>query len=233
MKWYLSMLSKYPILTKSCSSFTIMASGDSLAQLIESHQDKQRSLENERENHPEKTVFQPKAYDPLRSFRMGSVGFIFLSPFLHSYFRGLDVLFSPQGKTYQTICRYITRSAALTKTQEALSKLVIDSAVGGPVIIASVFVVSSLFEGCDAQEISRRLENNYPIALKSNYYFWPAANFLIFRFVPEPLRVLYSNIAALGWNIFLSTLINNGPLPSSQQERETIVELRESIDTLI
>lgn len=37
-----------------------------------------------------------------------------------------------------------------------------------------------------------------------DWAFWPAAQFINFRFVPGSLRVLYVSFAALLWNIFLS-----------------------------
>lgn len=39
------------------------------------------------------------------------------------------------------------------------------------------------------------------------YYIWPISNWINFAYVPESLRVLFSNLVAVFWNAFLCTRI--------------------------
>jgi hypothetical protein len=39
------------------------------------------------------------------------------------------------------------------------------------------------------------------------YKVWPVVNFFIFTFIPEKLRVLAGNIAAVFWNAYLCTRV--------------------------
>ncbi|CAM9537449.1 unnamed protein product [Choristocarpus tenellus] len=42
-----------------------------------------------------------------------------------------------------------------------------------------------------------------------NWKIWPIANFVNFSLVPPELRVLFSNLVAVGWNVFLSSSIHS------------------------
>lgn len=41
-----------------------------------------------------------------------------------------------------------------------------------------------------------------PIIL-TQYYVWPGAQFLSFKYCPAPLRVLYTNGVSVFWNCYL------------------------------
>ena len=43
--------------------------------------------------------------------------------------------------------------------------------------------------------------------MMGNYTVWPISQYFSFRFVPEPLRVLQSNIVAAIFNIYLCAKI--------------------------
>ena len=45
--------------------------------------------------------------------------------------------------------------------------------------------------------------------LVANWKLWPAANFLNFKFVPLDYRVLFTNIVAIIWNIYLSAMVRS------------------------
>ena len=48
----------------------------------------------------------------------------------------------------------------------------------------------------------------WPI-LVANWYCWPLINFLNFFYIPLQYRLLFSNIAAVFWNMLMSTLTNS------------------------
>jgi hypothetical protein len=43
--------------------------------------------------------------------------------------------------------------------------------------------------------------------LLAQYKVWPAVNWINFTYVPEPLRVLFSTVVALFWNIYLTSKV--------------------------
>eukprot|EP01031_Cornospumella_fuschlensis_P036989 gene36989-44875_t len=45
-------------------------------------------------------------------------------------------------------------------------------------------------------------------SLVANWYCWPAINLLNFQYVPVQYRVLFANVAAVFWNMFLSNIAN-------------------------
>ncbi|CAM9650195.1 unnamed protein product [Discosporangium mesarthrocarpum] len=53
-----------------------------------------------------------------------------------------------------------------------------------------------------------KVQTEFWSMLKMNWRIWPAANFINFSLVPPPLRVLFSNLVAVLWNIFLSASAN-------------------------
>jgi hypothetical protein len=44
--------------------------------------------------------------------------------------------------------------------------------------------------------------------LVANWYCWPFINFVNFHWIPVQYRVLFANVAAVFWNMFLSNIAN-------------------------
>ena len=51
--------------------------------------------------------------------------------------------------------------------------------------------------------VSHRLTTELLGVLRTNYIVWPASSYIIFRRVPEALRVFASSIVAVFWNAYL------------------------------
>jgi FtsH-binding integral membrane protein len=52
--------------------------------------------------------------------------------------------------------------------------------------------------------IVQRLAASMPSVLVANWGLWTPAQIVNFRFVPGKFQVLYSNVVALLWNVYLS-----------------------------
>lgn len=50
----------------------------------------------------------------------------------------------------------------------------------------------------------RRIRDSLPSVLMANWSLWLPAQCINFRFVPNKFQVLYSNVIALIWNVYLS-----------------------------
>jgi protein Mpv17 len=48
------------------------------------------------------------------------------------------------------------------------------------------------------------LQEHVPTALIANWSLWIPAQVINFRFVPGKFQVLFSNVVALAWNVYLS-----------------------------
>ena len=53
----------------------------------------------------------------------------------------------------------------------------------------------------------QRLETEFVTVVRTNYLIWPLADWIIFRGVPEALRVLVSGIVTVLWNVFLCSRV--------------------------
>ena len=83
-------------------------------------------------------------------------------------------------------------------------KLVLDRLVGAPPFLFVQFLLVALANGKsprDALAFARMLLGN---ALRTSIVFWTVCNYVNFTKVPVPLRLLYGNVCALFWNVYLS-----------------------------
>jgi protein Mpv17 len=53
-------------------------------------------------------------------------------------------------------------------------------------------------------DIARSVRGEVPALVVANWALWVPAQAVNFKFVPLPLQVLYSNVVALAWNVYLS-----------------------------
>jgi protein Mpv17 len=53
-----------------------------------------------------------------------------------------------------------------------------------------------------------KVAKSFGPVLITNYYFWPAINWISFTFCPVQLRVLLNNVVGVLWNAFLCTKIS-------------------------
>ncbi len=54
------------------------------------------------------------------------------------------------------------------------------------------------------EQVPSKLKSDLFTIVKSNWVLWVPFQFLNFRFVPQHLQVLASNVVALGWNTYMS-----------------------------
>lgn len=95
-----------------------------------------------------------------------------------------------------------------------------DQLIGAPIVIGYFFcsyaLVSHLFSGVAAltqpgvlaSSMGSKLVNDLWPTLINNWKVWPLAQTISFGFVPAELRLLWSNVVSLFWNIILSAAVN-------------------------
>lgn len=111
-------------------------------------------------------IFDPdRPFNWVRMLRMGVFGSVLIGPTLHYWFNWLAKIL-PGNAPATTIKRVIW-----------------DQGVFAPPFIAVIFGFLAMLQG-KLDDLPRRMREDYPDAMKTNYLLWPAAQFLNFRFVP-------------------------------------------------
>jgi hypothetical protein len=88
-------------------------------------------------------------------------------------------------------------------TASALSRLVLDQVFFAPIFIGGIVSAVMFLEG-QGHNVQAKLKSDLFTIVKSNWVLWVPFQFINFRFVPQHLQVLASNVVALGWNTYVS-----------------------------
>lgn len=182
-------LTKYPLITKMISSGAIGGIGDYITQTIET---------------PSKT-------NTRRMLLFTFVSVFYFAPFIHYWFGYLEWLIlkfaSTKSDLYQaTVMILIDQiiGAIILKTGFFYSYTFADQIL--PYNPITTTNTSTPFDFIS--KANTLVKQKLITTLKANWLFWPFINFVNFRWISLPYRVLFSNVAALFWNMFLSNLVN-------------------------
>ena len=179
---YMDYLHEKPLLTKAITATLVQVSGDFMSQHLVAalHQ-------------------EPLIYDPSRTLCFALIGFFYKAPMLHSMYRGWDWT----GK-------YLQSTFSLTRDQRIALELLLDQTIGVlifyPTYFAAYEIIAAGVHGHAIDWSSITVDRMTAVALP-HCAVWPLAQYLSFRYVPEPLRVLFSNIVAVFYNIVLCNII--------------------------
>ncbi|KAL0080409.1 integral membrane protein mpv17 pmp22 family [Phycomyces blakesleeanus] len=128
-------------------------------------------------------------HDLNRTARMTVFGGVVAGPILSTWYRFVEL-----------------NVKASTPLRGLITKVAIDQCLFAPAFIGVFFSAQGLFEGKSVEEIKHKLQTGYPTAVISNYKLWPAVQFFNFYFIPLNHRLMVTNLVALGWNAYLSTI---------------------------
>ncbi|KAI8067018.1 uncharacterized protein B0P05DRAFT_207593 [Gilbertella persicaria] len=128
-------------------------------------------------------------HDMKRTLRMTAFGGVFAGPVLSQWYRFVD--------------RKVTIKSP---AQGLFVKVALDQFCFAPFFIAAFFTGQGLFEGKSIRDIKDKLASGYTTALVGNYKIWPAVQIVNFYFTPLNYRLMVTNVVALGWNAYLSTV---------------------------
>jgi len=166
---YNKMLEAQPLLTKALTSLTGFTLGDVLAQ-----------------NFVEKV----DVYDPMRTLRLGSFGFLCHGTTGHYFYGFLD------------------SKLPGTKPTTVATKVLIDQTMWNPIFGCMFFGYLNLVEGKTFEDYKKKLSADLKTAVMGSWAVWVPAHTINFAFVPPSQRLLYINTIQIGYNIFLSFLGN-------------------------
>jgi len=176
---YVYLLKTYPATTKTLSGAFLVGVGDAVAQkFIED-----RSLKD-------------GTFDVHRTIRFATVALLFITPSTRHW---VDVL----------LPRFIKPHNSRSLTIFALKKVAADALVFAPVIASMVLGLNMLFTfEYSPQEVVRDTAKRVPGVVLASWCWWPANQFVNFRFVPSHLQHNYIMVAAFVWNTYLSWRMN-------------------------
>lgn len=128
-------------------------------------------------------------HDFRRTLRMYIMGVI-IGPIQRTWFLTLERLLPPTSK------------------MQILKKLIVDQTIYGPFIIFFFYSLSGTLSGKDISEIKEVIEEKYLRTLITGYKVWPFVQAINFTLVPVQLRANFVQGVSLGWNMYLSWMVN-------------------------
>lgn len=172
------MLLKMPLATNMLSTGFLFGTGDCLAQNIGDGD-----------------------YDYSRTLRAVIYGGIIFAPMGDRWYKIIDkVKFPNRSITPKTLRVYDT-----------ILKVGLDQLVFAPFVgIPLYYTMMTFFEfrPTPIQEAQRRIHVNWWETLKTNWLVWPTFQLFNFGLIPVQLRLLLVNIISIGWNCYLSYVLN-------------------------
>jgi hypothetical protein len=174
-----------PFLTKSISAAIISAIGDLLSQWIES-----------------RIAGIPCDISWFRFNAFFVSGLVFVGPYIHIWYEQL-----------WRIGRWMKSRFNAPSKLQTVAQVVVDQTVGVALFFPTYFFVYEIVEAILAYRVPDLLgaklkcQAELSSVLLAQYYVWPLCNWIIFRYIPETLRVVASSIVAVFWNAYLCTRV--------------------------
>lgn len=183
---YSDLLEKHPYLTKGISSGIVGGSGDVLIQILQQRKD------------------GSKKFDWRRLFVFSTVAALYIAPVISVWFGYINNLPYPAG---------------MSNLAKASIMILLDQTFGAVFVTFGFFYFFEMVQYMTPPYTGDRSKNflqsgydsnknNLWDTLVANWYCWPWINFFNFLVVPIQYRVLFSNFAAVFWNMFLSSVAN-------------------------
>jgi peroxisomal membrane protein 2 len=122
-----------------------------------------------------------------RAFLLMLYGFCYSGPFGHYFHKFMEKLI-PSARDSKTI----------------VSKVIVEQLTSGPwnnfIFITYLGLV---VEGRPWKSVKSQLKSNFPSVQLNAWRFWPIVSLINYKYLPIQLRVLFHNLAAVCWGIFL------------------------------
>ncbi|GFR48060.1 hypothetical protein Agub_g9895 [Astrephomene gubernaculifera] len=122
-----------------------------------------------------------------RTLALACFGFLYTGPSAHYWQKFMELLCS--GKT---------------DVKTVTLKVLIDQLTYGPVcnMLFMLFAAVAM-EGRPLAAVLRNIPHEFPAVQLDGWQLWPLATLINYRFVPLQFRVLFMNLVALLWTVFL------------------------------
>ena len=131
---------------------------------------------------------------------------------------------------YRTGFGWLARTFPKLTFQSIATRVALDQFAFTPVIlstfISSIWQLEYYMGDADPsvaeQSIASRLKETLPNVIVANWMVWGPVQLFNFRFVPQPLQVLFANGISLVWNAYLSFSTRAAPPVTAEEEQEIL-----------
>lgn len=198
---YMTLLDQNPIITKSITAGVIGVIGDFMAQKLEgwllSRKNTRSSAMRTRNNHK---------YDRRRGFSILIDGLIISGPLMHLAYELFENVMPSSSSSWA-----------------AMSHVLADSILLDSIFVATTFVVTGLMEGYTHKQLIPQMKKDYKSTLMAS---WVTSigllplEFVCFRYLPVPLRVLAVNCIDVIWDTVVSFFAHR----NRKQDEPRVVE---------
>jgi peroxisomal membrane protein 2 len=121
-----------------------------------------------------------------RSFLLMLYGLCYGGPFGHFFHKLMDKLFPRRD------------------TKTIVSKVVVEQLTSGPWNnFIFLTYLGMVVEGRSWSSVKSQLKTHYPSVQMNAWRFWPLVGLINYKYLPIQLRVLFHNLAAVCWGVFL------------------------------
>lgn len=109
--------------------------------------------------------------------------------------------------------RYVKRKYNASAQTQTTVQVLLDQTIGVAIFFPLYFFVFEIVSSIAALRVPDLSLARHTCATQlrsvivTQYSLWPAANWCIFRYVPEPLRVLATSVVNVFWNAYLCTRV--------------------------
>ncbi|XP_023968769.2 protein Mpv17 isoform X2 [Chrysemys picta bellii] len=131
-----------------------------------------------------------RGHSSRRTLKMMAIGFCFVGPVVGGWYQLLDRLIP--GNTRMVV----------------LKKMALDQVGFAPCFLGCFLAIAGALNGLSAEESWAKIRRDYPDALLTNYYLWPAVQIANFYFIPLNHRLAVVQVVAVVWNSYLSWKAN-------------------------
>ncbi|CAL8462289.1 g1820 [Coccomyxa elongata] len=113
---------------------------------------------------------------------------------------GLTIIGPPLHYWYLLLSK-----VAVTGLPGTFLRMALDQLVWAPIFLSTIVAAQFTLEG-KSGEVVPKLKQDMKEILMTNWKVWIPFQFFNFNFVPQVLQVLASNVMALAWNIYMSSM---------------------------
>lgn len=159
------------------------------------------------------SLFPPetqKNFDPMRTLRLVLYGGIIFAPIGLKWYKFLGTLKPFKERTmYNAVLRV------------ACDQLLFAPFVGIPMFYSAMACLE--LNPNPLQEARKKLDKFWWTTLRDNWTVWPAFQYINFAFVPPQYKLLAVNLFSIGWNCYLSWLLNGSKSELTQEPEQIMI----------
>jgi hypothetical protein len=190
LSWYSRKLDTHPLLTKGASSGLIAGAADYICQMLFDNDTSETEATPTSEQ--QASIVQTVHWDRLRTGRFVLLGVVLVTPVTHFWYSALATRILP-GAGVVTVVK----------------RVLLDQFFMAPLFITAWLGSMWTLEGDSSlREIPDRILQAMPTVLVANWALWMPAMAVNFMYVRLKYQVLFSNVVAFLWNVYLSYVTN-------------------------